>query len=209
MIYLNKKKGFTLVELLVALSVSSIVLAAVATLAYAFGRARESMGDVSRTQAYVRYATMRISDLVRYSKMVCYYDSSSFAVWASDGNDVGQINVNELVYVDKGDDSDVLRLCRFSSTTNPTVDLSAIGSLASNWWTAYSATASYTVLVQDCSNVQFGYLYLPPPQSKFVSVSFELMENGAARQFEVSARLRGSAANLLNDAGDGIVSDDD
>ena len=46
--------GFTLAELLVALTVSSIILAAVAALAYAVGSANDSTDDTERKQAQVR-----------------------------------------------------------------------------------------------------------------------------------------------------------
>jgi len=63
-------KGFTLVELLVALVVTSIILAAVATLAYALGTVNDSSNDTAVKQAQLRYATLRISDLIKYSKLV-------------------------------------------------------------------------------------------------------------------------------------------
>jgi len=208
MVVLKKKNGFTLVELLVALSVSSIILAAVATLAYAFGRAREGMGDISRTQSYVRYTTKRISDLVREAKLVCYTDSDCFAIWRADDNEDGKINIAELVYVDKGDEGDSLRLCEFSSSSSAVVNLSSIGSFATGWWMAFCSDADYTVLVPGCSSIQFGY-DVAAPWSECVTISFELTENGIVRQYEISSHIRAIALNLLNSAGDAIVSDDD
>jgi hypothetical protein len=55
--------------------------------------------------------------------------------------------------------------------------------------------------------VQFGFDALPP-QSRFVTVSFDIVENDIAHQYEVNAALRGWAGNLLNGSGS-IVSDDD
>ena len=43
----SSRKGFTLVELLMALTVSAIILAAVATLAYAASKANESTEELS------------------------------------------------------------------------------------------------------------------------------------------------------------------
>ena len=50
----NNGKGFTLVELLVALMVTSIILAAVATLAFAMGSVKDSTDDTSSKQAQLR-----------------------------------------------------------------------------------------------------------------------------------------------------------
>ena len=64
-------RGFTLAELLMALMVSSVIMAAVASLAYAFGASTDSTNDTVRKQAQVRCATIRISDLIRYSRLIC------------------------------------------------------------------------------------------------------------------------------------------
>jgi prepilin-type N-terminal cleavage/methylation domain-containing protein len=202
-------KAFTLVELLVAMTVTSVILAAVATLAYALGAANDSTDDTSRKQAQLRYTTLRVSQLIRHCRLVCFAGADDFALWRADDNDDGQINISELVYVEKGASGDHLRLCEFDpSTTDPAVALGAIDTFASNWWSAYCSQVGYTVCIPQCSNVQFGFDLLPT-ETEFVSISFDLVENDIARTYEISASVRGRAGNLLNEAGDAIVSDDD
>lgn len=202
-------KGFTLVELLVALIVTSVVLAAVATLAYAFSSADDSTRDASRKQAQVRYATLRISELIRHGKLICFAGSDDFALWQADDNSDGQINISELVYVETGSSGDHLRLCEFPlSNPDPVVALNDIGAFSTNWWSVYSSDVTYTQIMPQCSNVQFSFDELPP-QSRFVSISFDLVENDIAHQYQIGAGLRGWAGNLLNQAGDSLVSDDD
>ena len=58
-----------------------------------------------------------------------------------------------------------------------------------------------------CSNVQFGFRPAVPPQSRFVSITFDVLENDVVRQYQINAALRGWAGNLLG--GGEIVSDDD
>ena len=202
------KPGLTLVELLVALAVSSVILAAVATLAYALGMASDGTDEVARSQAEVRYATARLTELIRNCRLVCWAGSDDFAVWRADDNGNDQINIGELVYVDKGAAGDYLRLWEFTAASSSAIELSSIGALSTNWWSTYASAASDTVLVPQCSGVEFGFDVLPAG-SKLVSISFNKLENGISRQFEVCARLRARAANLLNEAGDSIVSDDD
>ncbi len=55
--------------------------------------------------------------------------------------------------------------------------------------------------------MQFGFDELPP-NSRFVTISFDIVENGIARQCQINATLRGWAGNLLDGSGN-IVSDDD
>ncbi len=206
----SRRGGFTLVELLVALTVSSVVLTAVATLAYALGSANDSTDDTSRKQAQVRYTTLRISELVRHCKLVCFAGTADFAVWRADDNEDGRINFSELVYIEKGAGANHLHFCQFpiSWGSDPAVNLSDIRSFSTSWWAAYSMAVESTALVPQCSNVQFSFDVLPP-WTQFVSISFDLVEDNKPRQYQINAAVRGWGGNLLNAAGTALVSDDD
>ena len=197
------EKGFTLVELLVALIVTGIVLAAVATLAFAVGAANDETDDTSQKQAQVRYATLRISELIRHCKLICGTPNGELAIWRADDNGDGQININELVYIERGTGSNYLRLCVFPSSDSSLVNLSDIETLSTD---NYSVT--YVPLVPQCSNVQFNF-DIATPDSRFVSISFDILENNIIRHYQINGTLRGWAGNLLNDTGDSLVSDDD
>lgn len=201
-------KGLTLIELLVAMIVTSIVLTAVVTLAYALDTVNDVADETSKKQAQIRFAAMRVSELIRHSRLVCYASSDDLAVWRADDDNDGQISISELVYIDSGSAQDYLRFCEFPSSNNTAINLSSIGSFATNWWSAYSTEANYTGLIPECSNVQFGFLPMLPPKSRFVTISFDVVENGIVRQCQINATLRGWAGNLLDGSGD-IVSDDD
>ncbi len=196
------EKGFTLVELLVALVVTGIVLAAVATLAFAMGTANDVADDSSQKQAQVRSATLRISELIRHCKLICGTPGGDLAVWRADDNGNGQININELVYIERGTGSDYLRLCVFPLSDISPVNLSDIETLSTS---GYSVT--YVPMVPQCSNVQFSF-DAAPPNSRLVSIAFDVLENDIFRQYQISAALRGWAGNLLDGSGN-IVSDDD
>lgn len=202
--------GFTLAELLVALMVSSIILAAVAALAYAVGSANDSTDDTERKQAHVRYTTLRVSELIRHCKLICFAGSDDFVVWSGDDNGDGQINSSELVCVERTAGGDSLRFCDFpvAGGFDPVIDLSDIGASSTSWWTGLGLSIRRTTLLPECSNVEFSFDVLPP-LTRFVNISFDLLENDISRQYEVSGYVRGWGGNLLNDAGDGLVSDDD
>ena len=53
-----------------AMVITSIILGAVATLAYAMGVANDAGNDTTYKQAQVRYATLRISELIRNCRFV-------------------------------------------------------------------------------------------------------------------------------------------
>lgn len=195
--------GFTLVELLVASMVAAIIFTAVATLAYALGTANDATDDMAVKQAQLRYASIRISELVRHCKLICGTPGDDLAVWRADDNNDGQININELVFIEKGADSNCLRLCIFPQSDISQVSLSSIETLAAG---SYGVT--YVPLLPQCSSVNF-QLDAAPPRSQIVSISFNLAENGIDHQYQICASLRGGIENLLNEAGDAIADDDD
>jgi prepilin-type N-terminal cleavage/methylation domain-containing protein len=204
------QNGFTLIELLLALIITGIIASAVATLAYAMNSAGLATDDTSRKQAQVRFATLRISDLIRQCKLICYASTDELAVWRADDkfND-GKINIGELVYIETGPAHDHLQVCEFDPSDGAAINLGSIGALSTNWWSAYSGTISYSPLIPQCSNVTF-YLDVPasPPKSKLVSIAFDVVENGVSSHYEVTEALRARAANLLDGSGN-IVPDDD
>ena len=197
-------------ELLVAIVITGIVMSAVATLAFAMSSANRATDDTSERQAQIRFATMRVSELIRHSKLVCYVNANELAIWRADdtAGGEGRINAGELVYIEI--DNNRIRLMDFSGVPAAleTVPLALDQleglkpSLMSN------CTESYAVLVPDCSNVDFGFIPALPPRSRFVTISFEILENNVVRRYQINAALRGWARHLL-DSNDDIVSDDD
>jgi prepilin-type N-terminal cleavage/methylation domain-containing protein len=204
----DTRYAFTLVELLVALMVTSIVLAAVATLAFAVSRANDTTNDTAYKQMQVRYATLRVSEMVRNCKLICCATADDFAIWRADDNNDGQINIGELVYIERGPGKDHLQLTEFTSSNSAVINLSSIQGRATSWWTPYCSSATFAQLIPQCSNVQFSFDVLPP-RSKFVNISFEIAEGGIAHQYQISAKLRGWAGNRLNAVGTALISDDD
>lgn len=201
------ENGFTLVELLLALIVTGIVSAAVVTLAFAVSTANDVTDNTSQTQTYVRYTTFRISELIRHCKLICGMPGGDLVIWRADDNSNGQINICELVYIERGAARDYLRLCQFSSS-NPVINISDIDALTTGWWLSYGCTETHTPMIPQCSNVEF-LLDVPPPESRFVSIAFDVVENGVARRYQINAALQGWSGHLLDSSGQIVNSDDD
>jgi prepilin-type N-terminal cleavage/methylation domain-containing protein len=204
------ENGFTLIELLLALVITGIIASAVATLGYAMNSAGVATDDTSRKQAQVRFATLKISDLIRQCKLVCYASSVEIAIWTGDANGDKKINIGELAYIEAGSAHNHLQLYTFSGTA--VIELGWIGALATNWWSTYGSRNLPTPLIPlttpaQCKNVTF-YLDSAPPNSKIVSITFDLLENRVTSKYQINAALRARAANLLGASGN-IVSDDD
>jgi prepilin-type N-terminal cleavage/methylation domain-containing protein len=201
------KNGFTLAELLIALIVTSVILAAVATLAYAVSSANDATDDTSQKQAHVRYATLRISELIRNCRLVFNESSRGLGVWRADDNGDGQINVDEFVYVNKGDSGDCLRFVEFSGASNPALSISDLETTISTFLSS-GFNPEYTNLIPECSDVEF-VTDVSPPWSRTVSISFNLEENGVTHNYQINSTLRAWAGHLLNQAGSLVSEDDD
>jgi len=201
------KKGFTLVELLVAMVITSILLTSVATLSFALGSASEATNDTSMKQAQIRLTTLRIRDIIKHSNLVCWGSNEDIALWVNDNNNDRKININELVYIVCGSGRDCLQICSFSGDTE--IELSSIREYSTCWWSEMIEDTECIYLLPECSNVSFKY-DVNPPQAKFVNISFEIEQKNVNRQYDINTALLGRADNLIDCDDDCmIISDDD
>ncbi|MHC4124879.1 MAG: PilW family protein [Planctomycetota bacterium] len=183
------KKGFTLAELLIALMVTSIILAAVATLAFAMGSANDTGDDISAKQAQVRYATLRICELIRHGASICATPDNGVAIWRADDNGDGWLNLNELVYIESGPGASCLQLCQFNSTAL-IVDVNSLNLLSYKSWLKSNYDETYTIMIPQCENVTFFTHGVSPPSTTRLSISFDLAENSLLHKYQISATKR-------------------
>jgi len=207
----HRQRAFTLVELLVALIVASIILTVVMTLAFAMTAAIDSSDDTAEKQAEVRYATLTISDLIRQCKLICGKPDNDLAIWKSDNDNDGKIDVTELLYIETGTKRNYIQLLDFPNIPkwlqNHHFNRDAT---QSSWFTTilkWHCQERYVILVKECSDAKF-LLDVDPPKTEFVNISFNLKENDVSHQYQISASLRTRAGNLLDSKGR-IVGDDD
>lgn len=208
MMIARHKKAFTLVELLITMVVTGILLSAVATLAFAMSSASRASDDTSVKEAQLRQTRLRIGELVRTCKLICAAPGNDLAVWQADTNNDGKINVGELVYIERGDGLDTVRLCQFSPTESDVVTLESLALTTTKASLVSKYAESYARLIPVCQNVHLT-LDAAPPFTRRLTISFTLTENGAAHPHEVSVTLRAWAGNLLSSDGTTLVSDDD
>jgi prepilin-type N-terminal cleavage/methylation domain-containing protein len=207
----NNRRAFTLVELIVALMVTAIISTAAASLAYAMGSANDVTSDVSEKQAQLRYATIRISQLLKHCKLICSLPDDDVAVWRADENSDSQINPGELVYLEAGPGRNYLRLLQFlppPAVAATAVSISQIKTGAAKSQLLDSCERAYVQLMPQCSNVVFK-VDAQPPWTRLLNVSFDVAENGDTRHFQISAAVRSWAGYLLSKQGEIVNGDDD
>ncbi|MFA5293214.1 MAG: prepilin-type N-terminal cleavage/methylation domain-containing protein [Phycisphaerae bacterium] len=205
----NKYRGFTLAELLMAVWVTSIILAAVATLSFALGSANTSSDNTSDLYSRIRYTTVRVSEILRSSKLICATFGSSAAIWRADDNGDNQINPGEIIYLETVNGN--LNLVSFqppAALVGITGSLTDISNGQARTWLGAACQVNTVTLVNNCNNVSFT-TDQAPPFSKQLNIFFSVNQNGIARNYQISGKLRCYADYLLDSSGLIDSADDD
>lgn len=205
------RRGFTLVELIMAMTVVSIILAAVATLAFALGSANSSADNASELQSRIRYTTIRFGELVRNCKLVCYNSGSEVAIWRADDNGDNKINPGELAYIETGNSNNQIILLQFKptgATAAAVLTLATIKTSGTKDVMKANFSPNYITLLNNCGSVSFT-TDTAAPSSKRLNLFFSIVQNGITQSYQSSAFLRSQAGYLLDSSGEIISSDDD
>lgn len=196
------RKGFTLAECIIAMTVLGIILSAAAGLAFAMNSAERVTDDMGESQAHVRYATVQISELIRNSNMVFVtsYLRNGIAVW-TDADDDGRIDGRELVYVEYDLSNSELDIVDYPTA----IGTVTVGDVESGW-ARYAlqntGTGRYTEVVFNCDKAVFSV-------GDLVSIQFTTEEDGRAKSYQISARQIVSMDYLLDWGGELKSGDDD
>jgi len=215
-------KAFTVIELLVGLLITSLLMSAVATLAFAMSAGARGAEDTIRAQTELRYATLRVGELFRTGRLVCAAPGTDLVIWAADDYRPDVIDANEVVYLEYDDPNHALKLREFVVHHSPTV-LDAVGlpgrpvlgalaqvMVKNALVNAYAPSnrVRRTTLLTGCSQVVFR-VDENPPRTRRLTISLDRTEGPARRHYEITATLGASAQHLLNSDGTNVVADDD
>jgi prepilin-type N-terminal cleavage/methylation domain-containing protein len=207
----DKCRGFTLVELLMAVWVMSIILAAVATLSFALGSANDAADNTSEIYSRIRYTTVRVSELARSGKLICSNSGTSVAIWRADDNGDSRINPGEIVYLEAGNGNNCINIVTFLGTgaaASSALTLADIAGGQARTWLAANTQANSITLINNCSTVSFT-TDQTPPFAKQLNIFFGINQNGSVKNYQITDKLRCYADYLLDDSGQIKPMDDD
>jgi prepilin-type N-terminal cleavage/methylation domain-containing protein len=208
----NKYKGFTLAELLMAVWVMSIILTAVAAMAFALGSANDSADDTAEIQSRIRYTTVYLGELVRRSKMICRNASGNVVLWRADDNGDRLINPGEIVSLEIDSGNGGINLITYQPNAaqagaSMTPALIKTG-VYKQWMISRGIPSTSITLIDNCNYVFFTTDILPPFAKK-LNIFFGLAQGGIDRDFQITAMLRCSSDCMLKKDGMSFVTDDD
>ena len=204
------RNGFTLPECILSLMVVGIILAAAATLAFAMNSAEKVTDKMGESQTYVRYATMRVSELIRNCNMVfaTSYFRNGIVVWTDDDGD-GQIDPLELVYVEYDSINAELDMVSYSNLAVGAVDRFAVNEVKSGSariTLEAIGTGRYTNIVFGCTAALFS---VADPVGDLVNISFIVKEDDISKLYQITSRRMVSMDYLLDGSGNLLSGDDD
>jgi prepilin-type N-terminal cleavage/methylation domain-containing protein len=220
----SRTRAFTLLEVLIATTVMTIILAAVAALASAMSNADRETKNMSEQQAQIRYTTMRIGELIRNASLIVPVNDPriGFCVW-TDSDEDGRADGIELVYVEinialasateqalaegtlyQSNGQGGIEILEFL-TQGDTFTISQIEDATARGTCLGSGTSRFTTIIPKCSNAE---VFIDKDR-KFVSMKFTVNENGRDIQYQMSGTRRCSAVHVLNSSGELIYPDTD
>ena len=191
---LKGRGGFTLAELLIALMVTAIILSAVASLASAMGSANSATKEMGRNQTILRSASIRLAEIIRYSKLICATPGNDVVIWKADDDNDNEIGPGEILYIESGSQRDYVRILEFTPKSNwlsewwfdhREIDIDDIESGVIKDWLKFWFDEQYATLVPECENVQF-----LTPRPRFLTVSFDFDDNGLVQNYQINGALR-------------------
>lgn len=195
------KKAFTFAELLVGLSITSVILAAVATFAYAMMAADISSNDTSQKQAQLRYSTMKVSEIIRYCYLVCGNTDDNLVIWTDDADADRRIGIAELVVIEiRTSEPPNLSLKHYSDVGNESkrFTITEFFDGTAQTWLEANCTRTVEKIVKDTSNVSF-VLDAAAPNTRSVGIMFDTTENGVTKTYQTNTALRSWASDLITE----------
>ncbi len=175
-------KGFTLCELIIALSVTAVILSATVTLAYALSSATRSSDQLMRSDTVLRSATLRISEMIKHSNLAITTVRGGVALW-TDVNTDGAIDSDEISYIEPSEDGSSLEMLKY-----PLVE----HGMSINQIQTIPSRTLYATLIPECSNITFT---INAPL--LVMISFDMNQDGISRNHQITAAVRCSDNGLL------------
>jgi prepilin-type N-terminal cleavage/methylation domain-containing protein len=221
----SRRKGFTLVEVLVATTVMAVILAAVATLASAMSNADRETKNMSEQQAQIRYTTMRITELIRNASLIVPVTEPriGFCIWTdSDENtyadgidlvfieiDIALSSVVESALADgkqyKSTGQSAIEILEISVYEDDDFWISEIENGDARWDCIGWGTYRFTTVIPECSDAEV----FVDKNRKFASLKFTVNENGRDIQYQISGTARCSVEHVLDSSGEHIWPDTD
>ncbi|MBN2560689.1 MAG: hypothetical protein JXQ75_07155 [Phycisphaerae bacterium] len=94
-----RRSAFTLVEMMLAATITAMTAIAATTLIFAIGQASTETRDIRNTKTTGHYALSRIAQKIRSARGIGEVTTTAVTLWAEDANEDDVLNLNELAVI--------------------------------------------------------------------------------------------------------------
>lgn len=210
-------RGFTLPQLLIALTITTMIGLAAGGVSMALSSAYEYGEDYHRSIQYSRAVMRRMHSVVSGSRLITAAGTTSMALWVSDANDNGVINITELLLVKYDSSGDQVSEYRIVFPSYWPDELKNVLNfqVSLNWCTSITNVTNYltgwyysqeTVLADEIS----GFSVSPSasgPMSKMVEFTIQAGAAGRTLTLTSAASLRADWLDHVGISGGDYVLD--
>lgn len=204
---MRNRLGFTLMELTIAMTITTMIGLSVAGVSMVLGKATEHGENFYQSVQTARNVVMRIQNVIRGAKLVTASSSTSLVLWADDTDGDGQISLSETILLSFDSQSGEIRLCRvvFPGTmpaqTREALDVTkTLTDLASvNTATGLITGNAYneaTVLATDVAALRFS-VWPAAPLSRLVRFQLTIGTGDSAVTLRSAAATRAGATGRV------------
>ncbi|MCZ6698323.1 MAG: type II secretion system protein [Planctomycetota bacterium] len=195
----SRRRGFTLIELMLAGMITALVAAAGASLIFATTGASRELGGIRNTKTAGNYALSQIASRIRQARAIGDLRSNQLSLWVEDANGDDVANLNEIATI------------RYRSGEKTITYLvldpaRASGSFVVPEWVLTSAPSSQqmismggpqpTVWADDVETFSFSG-YPQETDTRIVEVRFTIGQGAGAISFQTTASPRAPADYLF------------
>jgi prepilin-type N-terminal cleavage/methylation domain-containing protein len=193
----HPRAGFTLVEMMLAATVSALTATAAATMVFAIANASQETRDRRGTIAAGHYLVNRIGETIREARSVGQVTSTTISLWVEDTNANDQMDLSETATI------------RYDSTNKQVICDRVVSASADTTLVTYSTFTTYSTLstqmnTPDRKSVVWGEGiesfaasgYPSLTNTRVVDVNFKIGIGQDETGFNVSASPKGSGDYL-------------
>ena len=212
-------KGMTLMELLLAVSATAVIGAAVVGTGFALASAQDNSDTYSECVQTSRVAMGRLTSMLRESQLVTGTDANGIVLWTGDPNGNQRINLSELAAILY--DEDTKEIIQYQIVfpegwppvlvwlLDVSISLKDVPDPAyCAWYVGNSPYGMETVLASDVFECEFS-VSPSPPFSRFVSIQVTTSQGESQIEVCGAAVLRADQTNRIVQVGQQYLLDTD
>jgi len=197
----SRRRGFTFIEMMIAASISAMILAATATMVSAVSNAAIDTRDKRNAKKVGRMAVKRLATYIRTARAIGTVEDHAIVLWDGDRNEDDRVNLYEISLVQYQPMNEQLVRFKMQPVTvgdvGPEVAMADFTSVANVIALSTGETVNTTVIADNIVAFDFN-AYPSTTETRIVNFGLDVAWKGEPLTFRKSVSPRASADYLFN-----------